>query len=229
MTKQVEKPVLTPAQQVEAARAVLARWDAEAAAARAELESLQERAGQEVLDDAKAAERLPVVLSQLSSRVDIAERAIEAQRPRVVAAERAFMAAEADALRPRLKRAEGALARHREKTAELLRLLEEHEGPYVPKGLLDFEEDRNRGGIKVYELTRSELLAEEVVAARRPVLVLEELAAGRDPMDHPDLRDCAPAEVFPACVWGPEALVPCAMYLRRAAAAAPVQGEQVQA
>ena len=203
----------TPGQAVEQAREVLARWEAELAAATAELESVRDRAGGEVLDDPKAAERLPRVIGDLTAQVDIAERAIRAQGPRVVAAERAYLLSEAEKLRPTVKRAENALQRHREKTAELLRLLEEHEGPFVPKPLLDFER-----GAKVYERPRSELLEDEVTAARLPVLVLEELAAGRDPMQHPDLRDCVPAETFPACVWGPEALVPCSRYQRYAAA-----------
>lgn len=217
MTTRTNTPP-TPGQAVEQAREVLARWEAELAAATAELESVRDRAGGEVLDDPKAAERLPRVIGDLTARVDIAERAIRAQRPRVVAAERAYLLSEADKLRPVVKRAEGALVRHREKTTELLRLLEEHEGPFVPKALLDFEQDLQRPGMKVYDRTRSELLEDELAAARRPVLVLEELAAGRDPMLHPDLRDCVPDEVHPPCVWGPDALVPCELYRQRAVA-----------
>lgn len=221
----------TPGQAVEQAREVLARWEAELAAATAELESVRDRAGGEVLDDPKAAERLPRVIGDLTARVDIAERAIRAQRPRVGAAERAYLLSEADKLRPAVKRAEGALVRHHEKTAELLRELEEHEGPFVPKALLDFEQDLHRPGPKVYDRTRSELLEDELAAARRPVLVLEELAAGRDPMLHPDLRDCVPDQVHPGCVWGPDALVPCERYRQRAAAKAvpATKAEQVDA
>lgn len=209
------------AKSVEDARAVLARWEAEQAALEAELESLQSRAGGEVLDDPKAAERLPRVLADLRDRLDLAGRAIEAQRPRVAAAESAYLLAEAEKLRGPVKRAENALARHEEKTAELLRLLEEHEGPFVPKALLDFEQQQQHtAGPREVVLTRSEVMENDLAALRRPALVLEELAAGRDPMQHPDLRDCVPAETFPACVWGPEALVPCSLYQRYAAALA---------
>lgn len=219
------------AKSVEDARAVLARWEAEQAALEAELESLQSRAGGEVLDDPKAAERLPRVLADLRDRLDLAGRAIEAQRPRVAAAESAYLLAEADRLRAPVKRAENALARHHERTAELLRLLEEHEGVFVPKALLDFEQQRNTAGVKELVLTRSEVLENDLTALRRPVLVLEELAAGRDPMQHPDLRDCVPHQVFPSCVWGADALVPCPAYVRfsKAAAELAAQSEQVDA
>ncbi|MEE3128458.1 MAG: hypothetical protein VX494_14720 [Actinomycetota bacterium] len=224
MTKQNVK-VTTPAEEVERQRSVLAQWEAEAATARAELESLQSRAGEEVLDDAAAASRLPALMGQLSARMDIAQRAIEAQRPRVAAAESAYLLAEAEKLRGPVKRAENALARHRERTAELLRLLEEHEGPFVPKALLDFEENKSSAGPHEYVLARSEVMENDLAALRRPVLVLEELAAGRDPMLNPELSGGLwlgqpdPAEVFPPAVWGPDAVVPAPAYLRAVHAA----------
>lgn len=70
MTKQQET---TSGRAVEEAREVLARWEAEKAAAEVELESLMARAGGEVLDDPKAAERLPRVLAELRDRVDLAQ------------------------------------------------------------------------------------------------------------------------------------------------------------
>lgn len=211
---------------VHQAREVLARWEAELAAVTAELQSVRDRAGGEVLDDPDAAERLPRVIGDLTARVDIAERAIRAQRPRVVDAERAYLLSEADKLRPAVKRAEGALQRHHERTTELLRQLEEHEGRFVPESALIEERWSHRstgryvGGDDSYDLPKSAALEDVLASARRPVLLLEELAAGRDPMLHPDLRDCVPHQVFPACVWGPDALVPCPMYLRFSRAAA---------
>lgn len=223
---------------VEAARTLLAQWEASKAAAEAELESLQQRAGSEVLDDPEAASTLPRVMQQLRDQVDIAARAIEAQRPRVKAAEAAFLEAEADALEAPAKRAREALAKHDVRTQELLGQLAQHEGPYVPEQLLLDARERPlaAGETREIKLTRGQVLRQESLIAEKKVWVLRELAAGRDP--HPHLMREGSivdgrwagldlADLYAPCVWGPDAVVPAPQYLRAAsrtpaAAATPV-------
>lgn len=200
------KPVQDARDAVTSAREVLARWEAERAAATAELASLQSRAGSEVLDDPNAASTLPRLMTQLRDRSDIARRAIEAQQPRVVEAERAYLLAEADQLEQIAATARATLEKHEARTAELLRALEKHEGPFVPKALLD-DTVAIAGQERSWEHTPGETLRKAVESAERPVLALREMAAGRNPMAHPDLRDHPASAVLPDCVTGPDALV----------------------
>jgi hypothetical protein len=206
-------------QLVEEERATLARWEADQAAAAAELESLQDRAGAEVLDNPDAARQLPKVLAELRDRIEIAGKAIAAQGPRVTAAESAYLMAEADVLDRVADAARRERDQHEARTAELLALLAEHEGPFVPEREL-VTQQHVAGTPLSRQLDKSELLQLEVVNAERPVEILRAMAEGRDPQ--PLVTEWAgkqggidPATVYPACVWGPDAIVPAPLYLRR--------------
>lgn len=215
-----ETAVEKAAEAVRAERAKLEQWTAEEAAARAALASLQGHTGEEVLDNPDAAANLARAMQEQRDRIDIAGRAIEAQRGRVGAAETAYLHAEARVLEEPVKRLQAKLDEHNGRTAELLKMLEEHEGRFVPENDFFQEEWRRDGSIQrgeVRQLTipASEILADELARARRPLLVLQELAGGRDPGSHPDLLGLAPADYYPACVWGPDALVPAPAYVRQ--------------
>lgn len=194
----------------------LARWEAEKAAAEAELASLQARSGEEVLDDETAAQRLTTAMHELRDRAEIAGRAIAAQQPRVKAAERAYLEAEADELEKPLIEARAAVTRHQARTNELLRLLREHEGPFVPEEEL---RDAIPSGVAWVgrefsdEVPKSRLLAMAVEEAERPVAILRAMAEGREPNITLNSGE-TPADVYPACVWGPGAVVPAPAYLR---------------
>lgn len=194
------EPVAQARQDLEAAQGLLARWEAEHAAAEAELASLQERAGVEVLDDPEAASTLPRDMSQLRDRIDIAERAVAAQGPRVKTAESAYLHAEADVLEQTVAVARGRLGEHQARTNELLALLREHEGAFEPA----------KGG------RRSQRLQAELAQAEIRVEILRRMAAGEDPeawlqgQVHPSIGTVAglqPHDLYPSCVWGPEAVV----------------------
>lgn len=220
-TRKQDTAATRAADGVEAARELLARWEAEQSAAQAELESLQSRAGSEVLDDPDAAAGLARGMTELRDRIEIATKAVAAQRPRVVEAEAAWLLAEAELLEKPVAQARTALERHEARTAELLKVLAEHEGPFVPEHLLIVEQARNFGpasGSFSYEVPKSEILRDAVFAAERPVIVLREMAAGRDPAKLPQVQDQNPTDVYPACVWGPDALVKAPAYVRSVAA-----------
>lgn len=205
---------------VREARETLAKWEAELRACEAAFADLQGRAGAEVLDDPEAADRIPRELTALRDRIDVAEKAIEAQRPRVRTAESAYLLAEAAALQPAVAVARANLEKHNARTAELLAQLESHEGKFVPELALT-EELRTRGMPYERELSKSEILQEAVDIAQRPILVLEAMARGEDPAAIVSrwAAQTYPDEHYPACVWGPAALVPAPAYKRQVAEA----------
>lgn len=208
---------------VDRARAVLAEWEARRTAAAAELASLRERVGAEVLDAPGAVEEYAGSMQQLERIVDIATRAVAAQEPRVTAVEMAYVAAEADALEASVLRpAQEALAKHEARTTELLEELEKHEGKFVPELTLILQRhDVNRQGPLTYALPRSQALRGEVTRVERQLQVLRAMAAGEDPQDLVakwqmwDDPNIALSDVYPACVWGPDALVPAVDFQRR--------------
>lgn len=217
-----------------AAREKLAQLEAEHAATSAELDSLQARAGEEVLDDPTAAPRLTRALGELRDRLEITSRAIEAQRPRVLTAERAYLATEAQRLREPVREIEERLAKHQRRTDELLALLADHEGQFVPKAelvrarpmssatTLVIRDDGTEDDDGPIGLVSEEIKYELAIAGKR-VWIVETLAAGQDPQ--PALQAEASIidgyvlglpirELYPACVSGPDALVPAPQYLR---------------
>lgn len=202
---------------VEQTRSALAHWEAEEATATAELASLEERAGEELLDNPETSKTLAVSMQELRDRADIASRAIEAARPRVAEAESAYLNAEADRLQPIVDEARAALAKHEKRTAELVAALTEHDGPYVPEQDLIMERRNNPGVMDPptsWRAPKSEAMARRVREAEQPVRILRDMAAGElratsDYLGHGQ----KPADAFPSCVWGPEALVPAPAYV----------------
>jgi hypothetical protein len=109
------------------------RWQADAAAKRAELSSLEDRAGDEVLADESAAVRLAEQATRLRSEIDMADRAAAAAARRVVDARRGVLRARAGELRTEAEGLRAEADRRQTKTDRLLADLAEHEGcQYVP-------------------------------------------------------------------------------------------------
>lgn len=113
---------------VEQEQARLGQWQAEQAAAEAELAALEGRVGGEVLADPDAAEGLTEELSRLRSRVDVAARAVAAAGKRVDGARRGTLRAEADELDAMAAGLRAQLDEREARTAELLAALQEYTG-----------------------------------------------------------------------------------------------------
>jgi hypothetical protein len=207
-------PVTSARRAVETQRATLARWEADQAAAEAELASLQQRAGDEILDAPDEARSLARSMQELRDQIDIAQRAVVAQRDRVAAAESAYLSSEADVLEQWVEKARGRLAAHQARTGELLAQLEQHEGRFVPEHQLIQERSQYLGGPRSWSLPKSYVFEQEVTVAERPVLILREMAAGRDPQVLVSKWAVPAAEVYPPCVWGSSAVVHAPVYLR---------------
>lgn len=186
------------------ARGVLAQWHQEQAAAATELEELRARAGELLLEDPKTSAELARRMQELQHLGENAGRAVQAAEPRVAAAERAYLLAEADALEAaELSAARRDLAAHRARTDELLAQLEKHEGRYVPEHLLIVS---TGDGLKSWETPKSGALEQRLEVLEAPVLVLRALAEGHVPVQ--------PLSAYPACVASPGALVKAPVYLR---------------
>lgn len=214
---------------LEASRTELARWEATAAASRAELESMQDRAAEEVLDDPALVDRLPREMAELRGRLELADGAAKAQAQRVAAAEAVYLEAQATALEGSVRGAREALDKHQSKTDRLLAQLAEHEGVFV----LQVEDDSliPVGTQRVTMRPVSEVLAEDLAVAELRVRILRAMAAREDvgAMLRPlrsivdgTVLNRTDSELYPACVWGPGALVPAPEY-RAEPAAAPVE------
>ncbi|MFI5729165.1 hypothetical protein ACIA49_03525 [Kribbella sp. NPDC051587] len=192
--------------EVEQHRGMVAHWEAERAAAMAELESLQERAGEEVLADASAASRLSRSMQELRDRVDIAQRAVDAATPKLHAAAVEALLAEAVEVEAEQARAQTALDEFDARQAKLLGALEAFTGlSWVP---------RSGNEESTVELAVSSPNAMPPTVAQRPVLeraletcrrtawALREVAAGRDP--HQALRVPFEGPRFVGLVNGPD-------------------------
>lgn len=231
---------------VDTHRCVVARWEAEQAAATAELASLQERAGEEVLADESAAVRLSKSMQELRDRIDIAARAVAAASPKLEAAARAVVLAEADEVDVEQARAQAKLDEFDARQQELLSALEEFTG-------LPWQVERPEitgPGVaisgefapRVVKQSPREPLQRAVRMAERKAWCLREIADGRDP--HSELSVPFEGRMFSAiiagpparefytdCVWGPNAVMPAPAYLRAVEAGtidqAPVQRTEV--
>lgn len=104
------------------------RWSTEADALRTELESLESRAGAEVLDDESRAAALTAQIGELRVRADLADRTALAARERLVEAQRAAVRARAAELREQAARLRAEAEERQAKTDRLLAELSEWEG-----------------------------------------------------------------------------------------------------
>ncbi|GEP40113.1 hypothetical protein NPS01_37760 [Nocardioides psychrotolerans] len=208
-----EEAVTAAAAAVQDARRVQAQWEAKESAARAELESVQAQAAEALLEDPSAEEALATSITQLTARVEIVHRAAVAHRPRVAAAETAWLQAQAALFATAIPPLEDELRQHETKTARLLKQLEDHEGVYVPEADLRWAlapVDRP----KSWKVPKSRPIHASLTLARRQHRILCELAAGVDPA--PLLVEWrVGSEIYPECIMGPDALVPVPAFLQR--------------
>jgi hypothetical protein len=217
-----QTPRETALTEVEKHRAAAARWQAEQAAAEAELEDLQRRAGEEVLADESAAARLPGQMQALRDRLDIATRAVAAAEPQLHEACVAVLLAEAVEWDAELGRRQALLDEHDGRRAKLLKALEDFTGQaWAVKDPMDTPAT-SRGPVTTMPAPTRHPLAEAVETAERTAFVLREVAAGRDP--HPKLTEMVgvfrPPDVrmyYTPTTWGPDAVIPAPAYQRSAA------------
>lgn len=208
-------------------RTTVARWAAEKATAEAELSDLQQRAGDEVLDDESAAQRLPRQMQALRDRIDIATRALAVAENRLHEASVAVLLAEAAQWDAEAAHRQAVLDDHDARRDGLLAKLQEFTGEYYTAARSSESSSVVHvvvGAPEGPNLTSTRApLAEAVTTAERTAFVLREVAAGRDP--HPALMSELPvigprpdpASFYPASVWGPEAILPAPLYQARLA------------
>lgn len=195
-------------------RAEVERWEERRAAAEAELAELDARTGEEVLADPDADQEVGARMLVLHNTIRSTEKALAVLRDREAAAERAYVAAEAEVLAPAVASAQQALEAHRAKVQRLLGQLEKLEGPHIST----YEHQRQsqmaasdavwwEGRPQALQLPRSKVLERELLTAHRRLEVMRELARGGDPQ--PLLRqwNLSEADAYPLCVTSPEALV----------------------
>lgn len=214
--QQLEAAVVATRGDVDRQRQVLAEWEAKEAAATAELESMQQRAGADILDNPDAETSIARSMAELRDRIDLAQRAVVAQRPRLLLAERRYLAAEADALEPAIAELELQLAEHEKKTNRLLSQLEAHEGGFVPE-VAHIALQRSAGFDNApmsWTLPKSAVMHRELTSLRRPLEVLRAMADGEDPAALIASWGVSASEVYPPCVYGPDAVVPAGAYVR---------------
>lgn len=197
------------ADEVRRQRAKLIDLEAQSQSCERDLVALQARAGDAVLDDESgdAVLQISKAIGEHRDRAQVLGSAIAAQKPRIEAAERAYLNAEADEYEKPLTEARANLARHETMTAGLLRQLEEHEGRFVAEVQhLETLSSGERHGLN-FGTPKSWALQEAVEAAEQPVEILRSLARGETPT--------TPAgDTWPRCVWGPTALIPAPAYLQ---------------
>ncbi|MDX6307190.1 MAG: hypothetical protein QOI06_236 [Nocardioidaceae bacterium] len=113
------------------AQNTVATWSGRAASHRQELLALESTAGTIALDNMSAAAAIPKKLQTLRDHAEMAAKASMAAEPRVAAARRAVLLAEADEWGVELVKRQTTLDKHRARTGELLGALLEHEGRFI--------------------------------------------------------------------------------------------------
>lgn len=223
--------------EVDVQRGVVARWEAEVAAATAELESLQTRVGEEVLADESAAGRLTRSMQELRDRIDIASRAVAAAAPKLQAASSSALLAEADEWDAEQARRQLLVDEHDAREQELRGALEAFTGlewqvkqhEVEASGSVRYGDSAERVVIEVSPRSR---LMNAVRVAERTAWCLREIAAGRDPHTALSKPFEGPAwleallpslnrrDFYTPSVWGPDAVMPAPAYLRAMASGA---------
>lgn len=200
------------------ARETLAGWREKGSTAQEELASLQATAGVEFLDDPEAATRLVQQMATLRDQATVADRAADAAQQRVAAAERDYLLAEADVLDKVVERARERVQTHRQRTAELLAQLLEHDGRFVLDGA-----------------SKSWALEHPAEVAKTQAQILRLLAEGQDPESWLQqeanrtfdgrIAGLLPAELYPDAVSGSNALVPAPYFVATARATQSIMAE----
>jgi len=194
---------------------VVAHWQAEKAAAEAELASLQSRAGDEVLADAGAGVQLARDMQSLRDRIDIAARVIGAAEPKLHSARCAVLELDACWWDGEAKRRRERVAKHESRSAALLARLQDHDGRvFVPA---EIPKDFQYGVGYNLGIDKGDILRKDARRAELRAIVLREVAAGRDPLVvlrlemsviDGTVHGVQPIDLYPAAVAGPDAVLP---------------------
>lgn len=223
MTKKLQDATAEATATLIEARGVLEQWERRLVDAQAEVDAVESTSGEELLDDPRAAAEWPTRLRELRDQVTVAERSTSAAVLRAQAAERDWLAAQADLCDvTEVVPARKVLESHEARTRQLLAALEEHDGPYVTQ--YEFARAQWSPGVIVVDRIEPQLPAShalEVALARAKVRrqVLVAMAAGDDPAAivaaRPHAGDIVEPECYPEAV-GPGGLVPAPVFRTRA-------------
>lgn len=201
-------------------RGILEQWQQRLDDAQAELPRLRAGVGERALDDPGAATTISEKIARLQVFVSTAQQAVAAAGPRVARAEVAYLNAEAERLQLDVVDADHTLAEHEAATTKLLEQLADHDGVrYMPRydlwRTLPWDSHGHAVGIDAGDnrVPLGRQLAFRAATARRMVAAVRAVAAGEDP--RAELHD---HDEVPACIWGPDALVPAEDYRAKIAA-----------
>lgn len=211
MTEEQPPEIDACAEAVRTARRVLSKWQTDAEDAEQALDKLQDSMGSQVLDNPDSAAELTARMQELRDRISLAEAAGTAARPRVVEAEAAYLLAQADHLEEtQLAPVRTALQAHNFHTQGLLAQLEEHEGRYVLEtDAVRASYDPGTSGPRHFPAPKSGRLRGAVTILERHIQVLRAVADGRSPQPlMTEWNFLGNVVDYPACMVGPDALVP---------------------
>jgi len=216
------------------AESVVTRWQNEVTQVEAEIEKLRASMGEAALEDEARADALPQQLRDLRDRLEVAQRAAAAAEPKLATARAAALEEAAREFDDDADRRRTILGKHDLKTARLLKELEEHEGSYVPRGDLQsvqslrasdtLDWDESPSSNVVVKAPKSALLNRDVRLAELRAAMIRDVAVGLDPALRVEpIRDVtgggkvyglSTAELYPAAIYGPDAIVPAPIYRR---------------
>jgi hypothetical protein len=209
----------------------VARWEAEEIAASAELASLRNRMGDELLEDPSRLDSLSADMQKSERTVAAAKSAAAAAVPKLVQAQHVVLQLDAVAFDQAAKILASTLTRHRAKTDDLLEQLRQHEGEFVPAsairppsvGVLELDSEASR----LSTWTRSAQMETEVAQLTLKAAVLRAVIAGQDPNTILDplrsfqdgtIHGLERSEYFSPAIWGPDAIVQSPSFTARVAA-----------
>lgn len=201
--------------------AVRADWEARLGAARSELADAESSSGGDLIDDPKSVSRVAKRMQTARDEIELGERALAEAGLRLENARRRVLEHDASEIDQQADRLQAELDKHDARTAELLADLQEHEGRFVPE--VDWIEAlrsairsgvANDGAPEEWEIPKSRLKREQIMRLRLQADVVRDVAAGVDPSIR--LRASSAVgdrSIYPACVWGPDAVVGAPAYL----------------
>lgn len=208
---------------VAACASVIAEWETRGDRARSELAAAEDASGEALVSRPSLLDKLAKQMQTARDEIAMSGRALDAARARAEQARRRvleFDAVEFDRVAAGI---ESDLAKHRARTDELLALLEEHECVFVPEWKWARAEGQawRSTGPQEWSAPKSDRLEAALGLARLRADVLRDVAAGVDPAGR--ITKAAGIEstvfgvplldVYPASVWGPEAVVPAPAFL----------------
>lgn len=211
----------------------LATWRDRSQDAEEERDLIRSRIGDTVLEDPGKADELVDKLGRCEATIEVCTKAEEAALPKLDAARRAVLEFDAVVFDDLAEGAREKLIVHEARTAKILQMLIDHEGEgeFVPVGALDqaaYVGSLPAGMTGAFVNQRAKPWASwglqaEVRRFEAQAQYLRDVVAGVDPeinLNQHRASDGAilgePAtDFYPRAAWGPEAIIPTSLYLRR--------------